>query len=52
LIIPRIIFKDLISIIIEINGINFCGNIENVQIENVHIHHTGAAAISAPGVEG
>jgi hypothetical protein len=50
--ISNIILKDITIYHTEEVGINFSGNMKNVQLENIHIHHTGGPAISAPSAEG
>ncbi|MBC7195252.1 MAG: choice-of-anchor D domain-containing protein, partial [Caldisericia bacterium] len=50
--VSKIILKDIIIHNVEEVGINFAGNIKNIQIENIHIHHTGGPSISAPSAEG
>jgi hypothetical protein len=37
---------------VEEAGINLAGNIQNVTMENVHVHHTGGPGVSAPSAQG
>jgi hypothetical protein len=46
--ISNVILRNLCLHHIEQTGINFAGSIRDVTIENLHIHHTGGPALSAP----
>jgi len=50
--ISHVEIKDIEVHGIEEAGINFSGNIDDVTMENVYVHHTGGPAISAPGANG